>query len=183
MPLVFGARDIVPIGHAAFAFTLGVTMGLLIRRTLPAMAVTLTAVAALQVVVPTTLRAHYVAPEETTTALTVAPDVPHSILITDDTLEVSVPVTLPGDWITSVRAIDSSGRPFTGPPPETCLSPTHALADCDAAINALHLRQLVSFQPAGRYWTFQWYEATSYLVLALALVGCCVVRIRRIRLS
>ena len=40
-PLLFGARGIVPIGYAAFAFALGVTVGVLIRRTLPAMATTL----------------------------------------------------------------------------------------------------------------------------------------------
>ncbi|MEV4374149.1 hypothetical protein AB0J71_44345 [Nonomuraea sp. NPDC049637] len=37
-PLVFGARGVVPMGYAAFAFVLGVTVGMLVRRTLPAMA-------------------------------------------------------------------------------------------------------------------------------------------------
>ncbi|MGZ4381133.1 MAG: hypothetical protein ACXVZ2_05465 [Gaiellaceae bacterium] len=37
----FAARDIVPLGYAAFAFTLGATTGVLLRRTIPAMAVTL----------------------------------------------------------------------------------------------------------------------------------------------
>ncbi|WP_330348792.1 hypothetical protein [Streptomyces sp. NBC_00582] len=40
-PLVFAARGIVPVGSAAFAFVLGVTLGVLLRRTLPAMALTL----------------------------------------------------------------------------------------------------------------------------------------------
>ena len=39
-------RGIAPVGYAAFAFALGVTAGLLIRRTLPAMAVTLAVFAA-----------------------------------------------------------------------------------------------------------------------------------------
>jgi hypothetical protein len=38
-PLVFDARDIAPVGYAAFAFALGVTVGVLVRRTLPAMAI------------------------------------------------------------------------------------------------------------------------------------------------
>ncbi|GIF47304.1 hypothetical protein DFJ67_6878 [Asanoa ferruginea] len=183
MPLVFGARDIVPIGHAAFAFALGVTVGLLVRRTLPAMALTLAAVAAIQVLVPTTLRAHYLAPEQTSTAMSFTPDAPHSIFITDNTLEVSMPVTLPGDWITSVHAIDAAGQPFTGPAPQVCLSPTSSLAECDAAINQLHLSQRVAYQPASRYWTFQWLETTGYLVLALALSAFCVLRVRRVRLT
>ena len=39
----FAQRGIVLIGYAAFAFILGVTSGLLIRRTLPAMVTTLVA--------------------------------------------------------------------------------------------------------------------------------------------
>ncbi len=37
----FDQRDLVPIGYAAFAFAFGVTAGVLIRRTVPAMATTL----------------------------------------------------------------------------------------------------------------------------------------------
>ena len=52
-PLVFDARGITPIGYAAFAFALGITAGVLIRRTLPAMAATLAAFAAVQIALPT----------------------------------------------------------------------------------------------------------------------------------
>jgi len=38
---MFAERGIAPMGYAAFGFALGVTAGLLIRRTLPAMAATL----------------------------------------------------------------------------------------------------------------------------------------------
>jgi hypothetical protein len=51
-PLLFSARGIVPIGYAAFAFALGVTVGMLIRRTLPAMAITLAVFVALQIAMP-----------------------------------------------------------------------------------------------------------------------------------
>ena len=43
---IFDARGIVPIGYAAFAFALGVTVGVLVRRTLPAMAILLASVCA-----------------------------------------------------------------------------------------------------------------------------------------
>jgi len=48
-----------------------------------------------------------------------------------------------------------------------------------AALGRLDLRQLVTYQPAGRYWVFQWYEAGIFLVLAGALCGCCAWLIRR----
>ena len=41
----------------------------------------------------------------------------------------------------------------------------------------------MTYQPAGRYWTFQWYETAIFLALALALAGFCVWWIRRRRLS
>ena len=44
----FNGRDIAPLGYAVFAFALGVTLGLLIRRTVPAMAVTLAVFVAVQ---------------------------------------------------------------------------------------------------------------------------------------
>src|ERR1700722_13828436 len=48
---VFSERGIAPIGYAAFAFALGVTAGVLIRRTLPAMATALLGFVAARVAV------------------------------------------------------------------------------------------------------------------------------------
>lgn len=51
-PVAFAARGVVPMAHAAFAFVLGVALGLVIRRTLPAMATTFALYAAVQIAVP-----------------------------------------------------------------------------------------------------------------------------------
>ncbi len=71
-PLLFGASGIVPVGYAAFAFALGVTAGVLIRRTLPAMAITLAVFAVIQIVMPTVVRPHLIAPGHVTVALSSA---------------------------------------------------------------------------------------------------------------
>jgi len=55
-PELFPARGIAPIGYAAFAFALGVAAGVLVRRTVPAMAVTLAIFALIQVVMPVWVR-------------------------------------------------------------------------------------------------------------------------------
>ncbi len=47
-PSVFSERGIAPAGYAVFAVALGATMGMLIRRTVPAMAVTLAVFTAVQ---------------------------------------------------------------------------------------------------------------------------------------
>ena len=70
-PLLFGTRGIVPIAYAAFAFALGVTVGMLLRRTLAAMAITLAVFVAVQVAMPQLVRAHLIAPVVSTIAVTV----------------------------------------------------------------------------------------------------------------
>ena len=69
-PLMFDARGITPMGYAAFAFTLGGTVGMLIRRTLPAIAITLAIFAVVQIVMPLWARPHLIAPVQVNTAIT-----------------------------------------------------------------------------------------------------------------
>lgn len=38
---------------------------------------------------------------------------------------------------------------------------------------------MVTYQPAERFWDFQWAETAGYLALALVLAGFCVLWIRR----
>ena len=63
---------VAPAGYAAFAFALGVTAGLLIRRTLPAMAVTLAVFTAVIIAFPIWVRPHLIPPAQTTSALSLA---------------------------------------------------------------------------------------------------------------
>jgi hypothetical protein len=44
------------------------------------------------------------------------------------------------------------------------------------------VRIAVTYQPASRYWPYQWIETAIYTALALALAGYCFWRIR-LRLS
>jgi hypothetical protein len=180
--LIFGAHDIAPIGYAAFAFALGVAVGMLVRRTLPAMAITLIALVAVLVAVPVTVRAHYQPPVRTTTTLALTADSPQRLRIDGTRLSVSAPVDIPGAWVTDVRTVDAAGQTFIQAPP-VCLSAGSSFNDCDAAITALHLRQLVTYQPADRYWTFQWFETGLYALLAVALAALSLWRVRRLRLS
>jgi hypothetical protein len=178
-PLIFGARGIAPIGYAAFAFVLGVAAGVMLRRTVPAIALTLAVLATVQVLVPAVLRGHYQAPAVSTTALVLAPDRPQSLQLRDGKLTVVAPVAMPGAWITSVRTVDSAGRTATPAIPQACADPGGRLADCDKAINALGLRQVVTYHPANRFWVFQCYELGLYLALTALLAALCARRIRR----
>src|SRR5580704_16752850 len=68
--LNFATHGITPLGYAAFAFALGVAAGALIRRTVPAMAVTLAIFAALQVAMPLWVRPNLAPPDHTVIPVT-----------------------------------------------------------------------------------------------------------------
>ena len=179
-PLLFGASGTAPVGYAAFAFALGVTAGVLVRRTLPAMAITLAVFAAVQVVMPNWVRPHLISPVHSSTVI--SPSAIDMIDIGNNHLTVGAAVNLPGAWILSTHDIGASGHPYAGPAPRACNSLAASQQACNNAIGRLHLRQLVSYQPASRYWAFQGYETAIFLAVALALAGFCVWWIRR-RLS
>ena len=58
----FDITDIVPVGYAIFAMALGICAGALLRRTLPALAVTLAGFAGLRALIALWLRLHYMTP-------------------------------------------------------------------------------------------------------------------------
>jgi hypothetical protein len=187
-PLAFATHGITPLGYAAFAFTLGVTAGALIRRTVPAMAVTLAIFAALQIAMPLWIRPNLLPASHTTVAITgdttlnlYTADSPHTFtftLATEDGLAGQ-----PGAWIRSSGAADAAGHPVSTVVPSACSpaasssGPGSALANCLASQG---IRIAVTYQPASRYWPLQWTETGIYLVLSLALAGYCFRRLSRL---
>jgi hypothetical protein len=97
------------------------------------------------------------------------------------TVRVTASTDKPGAWIISHQALDTAGSPYTGPPPHACVA--RGFQACNAAIGRLHLRQLVTYQPASRYWEFQWYETAIFVAVALALVWFCYRRVSRRRVT
>jgi hypothetical protein len=61
--------------------------------------------------------------------------------------------------------------PASQPGPAPTLPPPAKAQACNDYIESLHLRQTVTYQPASRYWAFQWAETAIYLTPALALAG------------
>ena len=69
---VFPTHGITPLGYAAFGFALGVTAGLLARRPVPAMAITLAIFAAVQFITPLWIRPHLFPTSHTTATIAAA---------------------------------------------------------------------------------------------------------------
>jgi hypothetical protein len=181
-PALFGVRGITPIGYAAFAFALGVTAGVLIRRTIPAMATTLAVFGGVMLTMSLWVRPHLIAPLRMISPLN-AGTIDQLSIENNGHMTVVGAVNLPGAWLLSNQSITASGHTFAGPATRACLSATASFQACQNSIGALHLRQLVTYQPASRYWDFQWYETAIFLALAVALAGVCFWRIRSRRLA
>jgi ABC-2 family transporter protein len=196
--LNFATHGITPLGYAAFAFALGVTAGALIRRTVPAMAVTLAIFAALQVVMPLWVRPNLAPPDHTVIPVTSqGMGGPAQAGPGGDTFSLyalDIPGQ-PGAWLLSSGPVDAAGQ-ATSTTPAACTSTGNtgqsaggqgdvfgpgqgpaAFVDCLASHG---IREAIAYQPPSRYWRFQWTETAIYLALALAMTGYCFRRLSRL---
>jgi ABC-type transport system involved in multi-copper enzyme maturation permease subunit len=186
--VLFGARDLIPVGSTAFAFALGVTIGLLTRRAIPAIAISLAIFVAVQVAVPLWVRPHLIPPARTVSSLNLTAIDAVGSSFPENNLFVGAMVNIPGAWVYSNQVTTPSGSTSLGLTPQACTTgaakflPAGQTNACDAALGRLHLRQVVIYQPGSRYWAFQWLETAMYLLLALLLAGFCAWWINR-RLS
>jgi hypothetical protein len=188
VPVVFGGRGVVPIGYAVFAFALGVAVGLVVRRSVVAIAVTLAAVAAVQILMPLTLRAHLVAPVQTDSTITAT-----NIRgmggdpATGQIRRLDVKAGGPGDWLLSSHTINAAGQ-VPGVLPSwvsECLpgpgmkGSTQSSEACFSRLAGEGYRARATYQPASHFWALQWRETGILLALAVLLTGFSFWRIRR----
>jgi len=194
--LNFASHGITPLGYAAFAFALGVTAGALIRRTIPAMALTLAIFAALQVAMPLWVRPGLAPPDHAVNPVTSLGNALASQTGPGGgtfTLYANAIPGQPGAWLLSSGPVNAAGQ-ATSTTPAACASVGSTGASQDASPQgsatgpvaflgclASHgIREAVTYQPASRYWRFQATETAIYLALAVALAGYCFRRLRRL---
>jgi len=186
----FETQGIVPIGYAVFATALGIAAGALLRRTIPAIAVTFGGFIGVRLFIDLEVRQHLMPAVTTITSMTSTWSPPGI------------------SWVLNAGAINPAGavvggNSFNGPQvngipvsamPAACLklvpaiSPgtaIHAASGSDpmgAAMSCLQsagFRQFITYQPAWRYWPFQGIETGIYLLLAAALVAVTWYLVRR----
>ena len=180
-PPLFGATGIAPVGYAAFAFALGVTAGLLVRRTIAAMAITLAVFVAIQILWPVFVRPHLVSPAHISRALAavtwsgVGDDRGGHLIL----LPGAISGLAADAWITRSTPVTAAGQPATMTP-AACNSRFSSDARFLGCLQDQGIRMAVTYQPASRYWEFQWLETGIFLVLAGGLGGACYWRLRRL---
>jgi hypothetical protein len=186
---VFDTHYIVPIGYAAFAFAVGVTAGVLWRRTLPAMATTLAIYVAARITFAQKLRPYLLTPLKVSTKLsknagvgfeqtpsglqflTRGSNLPNS-LVFNSVMVGKHGASVTSQWLATncpkllihgapVSGHNSVGIKVGGPVPR-------AFNECVAKITA-SFHQVLTYQPASRFWPFQWIEGSIFLAVGLAL--------------
>jgi hypothetical protein len=183
--LMFDERNIAPVGYAAFAFALGVAAGVIIRRTLPAMATTLAAFVFVRLAIANWILPHLESPAHASLALGQVTGGVGIERTPSGIQAVAGDLNIPNAWVYSSRVVGNAGHAPTtafynsacsgllaGPPAGTQGSVGPAPAGglkCITAIKA-HYHLVITYQPANRYWSFQGYDVAIYIALT-ALLG------------
>jgi hypothetical protein len=162
----FDQQGFTPIAYAVFAVALGIAVGSLFRRVLPAIATTLAAFALVRVAVGVYLRPHYMTPVVTTSSLSGPGSTPPA-----------------GSWLISQGLVGPHGHLVPGG-----LVPDDLPAACRAGLSvdkgglvsclSSHgFSNAFTIQPAGRFWEFQGIESALFLVLAGGLLALAYWRV------
>jgi hypothetical protein len=173
-PGTFDVQGIVPAAYSLFAMALGIAAGTLIRRVLPALGVTLGGYFAVRLALMGWVRQHYIAPVAATFSIgkNVSPAGGGSWVLGQGFRGPNGPLSPPnGDNI----AIVGNGFPVADVP-RACMGylspnqppPGDQLYSC---LTSHGYTQYVTYQPAGRYWPFQFIEAGIFVALAAALIA------------
>ncbi len=169
-PLAAGLFDLRGVAFAVWtlaAFAIGALAGMLIRRVVPAIVATLAAYTGLALAAGNFLRQHYLTP-----LVTSNPNLPGSA------------------WIMTQWWTKGGKFAFAGQPPENLLRQLCSTAPAGPLGKPLHqtffqcLSQhgyttWTSYQPATRFWPFQWIEGGWLLVLSVLLIAVTVSLVRR----
>ena len=163
-PALFDLRGVAYAAWTLAAFSIAALAGMLIRRVVPAIVAALAVYFGLALLPGLWLRQHYLTP-----LLTTSNNVPGSGWII-------------GQWFTK------GGRFAFAVPQKSGTIAGLIQQHCPSAPNSLTLGQCLarhgytqwtSYQPATRFWPFQWIEAGWLLALSLLLIAATVWLVRR----
>lgn len=159
--LQFDIQGVAPVGYAIFASALGLAAGVLWRRSLPAMATTIAGFVGVRLAVELAARKHYMSPVIRYASMKGAGTVPA------------------GSWTIS-QDLTLHGKVITGPiaVPGPCAG-TGSREAMNACMQQHGYRLRTVYQPASRYWTFQWIEFGVFAGIAAVLVAVAIVVLRR----
>ncbi len=156
----FDIQGIVPVAYAIFAVAIGLAVGSLFRRVLPAVATTLGVFVAVRLALTVYVRPHFMSP------------------LTKSLATVFGTGGAPaGSWIISQGLVGPNGQTYgdripLNSIPQACQSNVLGGKGVTLQCMASHgFHEVISYQPASRFWAFQGIEAAIFVVLAVGLVA------------
>src|SRR5207245_7682194 len=181
---IFDLRGVVPIAYTIFAVMLGVAIGSVIKKTLPAVGVTLVAFAGVRIGIELFLRQHYMAAKTLTQSFFKGPMARQGSpwIISENTIDrLGHVVSRGGGFDFGYLAARCPAVAAAGPFPQGRIGVVPGQPDPIAACaQHLGLRDLVVYQPASRFWTFQWIEFGIFIALAIGLAAFTIWRTKRL---
>lgn len=183
-PAQFDIQGIVPAGYAVFAVALGIAAGALIRRTLPAMALTLAVFILVRLVVGEDFRSRFLAPVTRTFSFTrPLTGIAGSYWQTGGGIIGPGGAVLPSGAAGPGPVLTVSGVPVNPAAlPAACRGYGPVPASPRQFFSCLAARGyhgFVTYQPAGRYWTFQGIETGIFVLLAAVLLAITAIVVLR----
>jgi ABC-type transport system involved in multi-copper enzyme maturation permease subunit len=164
--ILFSLRGVAFPAWTLTAFTIGALAGMLIRRVVPAIVATLVVYAGLAFATAAFLREHYLTP-----LLTGNPSVPGNAWI------ISQWWTKAGRFAFGNPPISLLNQFCSAPPTgQSKTAPFGTFAQCLAPHG---YTQWTSYQPASRFWPFQWIEGGWLLALSALLTAATIWLVHR----
>jgi ABC-type Mn2+/Zn2+ transport system ATPase subunit len=164
----FDIEALMPPAYGLFAFALATAAGLLARRSIPALGAALAGFVVVRAVTATWLRPRYLTPH-----LLVDP-------IPADPRGIQIGGASSTDWVLVQDFADATGRRLSRAELDQVEDgAAHAGTSLASYMHQHGIQRWVSYQPAERYWAFQYIEAAIFVGLAALLLGLVVWRVRR----
>ena len=171
MPFSARAFDLLGIAFAAWtlaAFAIGALAGMLVRRAVPAIAATLAVYAGLAFATGLWLREHYITP-----LVTYSTNLPGSAWI------ISRWYTKGGRLVSQSAIIQELRGDHQAPATQVGPNTLQAVLDPVRYLTRHGYTNWTSYQPASRFWPFQWIEGGWLLALSVLLIAATVWLVRR----
>jgi len=149
----FDTQDLMPVAYSMFAVALGFAAGAVLRRLLPAIAVTVGGFFAIRLGIELYVRERLLR----TTVLVGGPELLGR---------------RPGGWVKSIDIIGPDGHVMRGDiaTPVRCAQQATRAAS-DACLSGAGFRARIVYHPASQYWPLQWIEAGIFVAITAALIG------------
>jgi hypothetical protein len=153
----FDIEGLAPPAYAVFAFAAAAAAGLVLRRSLPALAVAFVVFLAVRAAVSIWARPHYLPP----------------VNATQD-------ASNPHDWLLDTGLVDATGHRLTFAEQNAVTNAARkANLDLTGYLHDHGIARWDILQPAGRFWTFQLIEAAVFVALAAVLLAMVARLVRR----